>query len=390
MSILDFFKQKKQELPAIENIKFKELEEFIEKQKKEISEKENSLVSSIKNKISELIENLEERTKILDKINLNDKKADERIKLIVRENLNSFVNYLRKLIYNLKNLDAENFDELIKKLNANLYDFEKKSYMNYEKATFIIGKELGSIKDSLAGFSREYNLILNDNKSFFENSKMIHSSETKLNEILNSNKKESEIDAVIDKLAKTRLELEKKNKNLKKEIEDIRQSESYSDEIKQNEEIERIKNNLKKNLSELKESINFKNLSNIFHSNEKKMNIIKNYKEDFNAHFEKGSELIINLLKESKIEIKSILEKINRIDIQKQEIQSIIEIKKNTGINRINDLESDKRKNNSEIENLENQKIKEQKIKEKIKEKKDEIVNELKNELMKINVNLIG
>ena len=388
MSILDFFKQKKQELPAIENIKFKELEEFIEKQKKEISEKENSLVSSIKNKISELIENLEEKTKILDNIKLNNKKADERIKLIVRENLNSFVNYLRKLIYNLKNLDAENFDELIKKLNANLYDFEKKSYMNYEKATFIIGKELGSIKDSLAGFSREYNLILNDNKSFFENSKMIHSSETKLNEILNSNKKESEIDAVIDKLAKTRLELEKKNKNLKKEIEDIRQSESYSDEIKQNEEIERIKNNLKKNLSELKESIDFKNLSNIFHSNEKKMNIIKNYKEDFNAHFEKDSELIINLLKESKIEIKSILEKINRINIQKQEIQSIIEIKKNTGINRINDLESDKRKNNSEIENLENQKIKEQKIKEKIKEKKDEIVNELKNELMKMNVKL--
>ena len=86
--------------------------------------------------------------------------------------------------------------------------------------------------------------------------------------------------------------------------------------------------------SNLKGMINFKALSNVFHVSEKEMNLIKRYKEDFQALFEKddGAE-ILRLFNEANLNNDLVLAKINQIKEKKEEIKINKIIKKiNNGL----------------------------------------------------------
>ena len=124
MSFLDFFKKRKKE-KKLEKIQLKDLETWILNKKEDVKNKKNVVSNLIKEKIIQLIQELGEEIETLEKIDLRERKVEEKTKLIVRENLNNYIKYLRELQTNLKNLENERFDYLIEKINSIFFNFNK-------------------------------------------------------------------------------------------------------------------------------------------------------------------------------------------------------------------------------------------------------------------------
>src|SRR3989344_377682 len=214
MRLFDFLKSKKTETKPIIDVQLKDLERTIKEKKKELSIKEEEILNQVKNKTKLLIKDLEEKSIKLENIDLNQKKTEERVKLIVKENLFYFLSNLKKLINNINNMETEI------------------------------------------------------------------------------------------------LELTKENELFEKSIDKIKKSDSYKNEIDNEILIHEKNQQYEKELLKLRELVNFKALTNVFHSNEKIMNKINNYKNYFKDAFESDSQTIVHLLKEAKIEDNIISKKI--------------------------------------------------------------------------------
>ena len=175
-------------------------------------------------RISQLIQELEEKISTLKKINVDKKKIEEKIKIIVRENLDNYIYYLDELIDKLKKMNE--FDkEIVEKINSIFSDFEKRSKMSYEKATFLIGKELGDIKESIRAFFKDLENILKDNKDLIDKSKIISSTKTNIEKFSNVNGIKLEIEKAIDEYDKKIRNLDNNIKIKEEDIEKIKKSE---------------------------------------------------------------------------------------------------------------------------------------------------------------------
>src|SRR3989344_1099920 len=222
MRLFDFLKSKKTETKPIIDVQLKDLERTIKEKKKELSIKEEEILNQVKNKTKLLIKDLEEKSIKLENIDLNQKKTEERVKLIVKENLFYFLSNLKKLINNINNLETNELSKFIEELNKKFFDFEKKSLINYEKATFLIGKELGDVKDSISNFFKNLNGDLNENKELFDNLKTINICEEKLKKIKELDSRKNEIKNNIKNIEIEILELTKENELFEKSIDNIK------------------------------------------------------------------------------------------------------------------------------------------------------------------------
>ena len=144
---------------------------------------------------------------------------------------------------------------------------------------------------------------------------------------------------------------------------------------------------LEKDLLSLKQSIDFKALTNFFHIFKEQMDIVKSHREDFHTKFkEDDGESISRLLEESKLNNEVTSEKIRQINSKKEEMV------KNEG-----KIEKDETKELSfkitniilEIDNLNNEKVKEGKRNVKIKIDRERIIMEIKGNLIKEGVVIV-
>jgi phosphatidate phosphatase PAH1 len=144
---------------------------------------------------------------------------------------------------------------------------------------------------------------------------------------------------------------------------------------------------LEKDLLSLKQSIDFKALTNFFHIFKEQMDIVKSHREDFHTKFkEDDGESISRLLEESKLNNEVTSEKIRQINSKKEEMV------KNEG-----KIEKDETKELSfkitniilEIDNLNNEKVKEGKRNVKIKIDREGIIMEIKGNLIKEGVVIV-
>ena len=390
MSFLNFFKRKKKE-EKLEKIKLKDLERWILNKKEEVENKKNIVSNLINDKIIQLTQELEKEIETLEKIDLKETKVEEKIKFIVRENLSSYIKYLKELMINLKNLEEEKFDDLIEKIDSTFFNFNKKSSMNFQKATFLIGKELDKVRKSLNYFLKSTDSITKKNKDLIDLSKTIDSVENNLKEINEIQKFEYGIEDNIKELEQKINYLENKTKKIKEEIDNIKQTKEYLEEKEKEEEIWRKREELKKRISELREIIDFKFLANVFHSDKKKMDIIKEYKENFLENFlvnlQNKKTKIIDLLKEAKAKNEEkVLNKIKEIAEKEQEINKS-SFKKNKN-KEIKNLDFEIKNTESKIEELNHKIIKEKKKYEKIKNEKNMLIMLIKDELLKIGAEL--
>ena len=389
MGFIDFLKKiigKEEKLPEVK-IGFNEIESWIENKKSEIENREKEIFVLIKDKISAVVKELDEKLIVLESIDIEQRKVDDRIKLIVKENLSNYIFCAKDFKENLTNLEEEKLQELLVKINKIFLDFNKKSYKSYQKATFLIGDEMADVKNSIIDFSKYLTRILNENKDIIDVIEVISFIKLKLRQVDETNETMSRTNERIQFLDGKIGEIDKRNEEILKEIEEIKKSESYVENLKKQEEVKLNEKELENEIYELKTMIDFKALANFFHIFEEQMSMVKVHKENFQASFQKDNgENILSLLDESKLNNDVITSKIKDINDKKEKI---IKNKETIMGDEIQELSAKIQKARIEIEKLNVEKVKDTKRCEKIKISKVEIINSIKQELAKVDVEMI-
>ncbi len=388
MGFLDFFRKKVEEKNTVpEKLAFSDIENWIEIKTRENNLKEEEALSIIEEKIDNLIKELKDKIIILENFNVSAIKEKDNIKDIVIESRIKYVEFVEELIEKLDALEENKLEEFMNKINKIFFDFNKKSFKTYERATVLIGKEISSIKEDLKFFSKDLLKIFDKNKSildFFRNLQMI---KKKLNEINSINKNLENIRKKKFDLDKKIKGKEKEKKILKQNLDEIKKSIIYLENLSKQEKINVLREELKKDILNLRQLIDFKALISFFHINAEQMKIVKDYKENFIINFNKDDgETIIKLLDEAKLNNNIILEKIEQI---KSKISEIKNLEKNFKEDKTQEIFFKTKNVNYEIDNLEKENFKEEKRKDKLEISRKELISLLKKEIGEMNVDLI-
>ncbi len=385
MEIFNFFRKITKEEKEPEKITINQLENWIKKQDEKIKKQDEKFVKQINALKQELIKSLGESIEHLQNYDLSKKKADQRVKLIVQENFNNYLKYTSNLIQDLDELTNPQSKSLIEKIDDLLINFQKKSELNFQKATFLIG-ETGEIKDSINEFVKQFKIIINENRELIQTNESLIIIKQKQREIQEIDLTEKKIEKNI-KSAETEIDsFNKKIKEIKEEIKKIKNSEDYKKEQKQKQEIDTENKTLDFDFGELKKLINFKELTNKYHKNEKEMGLIREYKENFKESFEKDNgESLKELINE-----KLIVERIEKIKNLKNEIN---QLENNLNLKQgveISIKEAEINRLNQQINSLKEEIGKNNKFMDKITGESEEIIGELKRIFGDVNLRLTG
>lgn len=382
MGILDFLK-KKQEIKEEEIVYKNNLSNWINLKKQQHKEKEQEFLTPIKNKIAKLISELKAEITILEDVDIDAKKVDLRVKIIIKENLKNYLHYLEKMVERLAEVNKR--ENIIENINFIFEDFDKRSKLNYEKITFLVGKEMRATKESIRKFLKDLELILKANKESFEEFEAIGFLEVEIKKLTETEENKSEVSNILNGYFKKIEDLKRNLKNKEEEITEIKKSEKYAQEDKKKQELETKNKELQENTNNLGKSIDFKALSNFYHKFENERILVKEYRNNFKQIIEKeGTQKIEFLLKESKLNNEETLKLFNR---RKEIIQKLTEIiLEDTGVNF---LEKSIEKVKSEINTINSEKkIKEKKLKT-IEEDLDQVLNSIEDKLNKINIKFL-
>lgn len=345
MSWLDIFRKKKEQ--EKEKLSFSEIKGRLEQKQKEIEEAKIQAKKEIQKQVNNFNLEIKEIIQKLKLINLNSRKEEERIKLIVMENLKLYIEYLERLVQSLK--DSDNFEasQYIKNISQIFDNFNKNSKMAFEKATILIGKELGEVKDKIKELSANFNNILKEKADILSKSDAINELKIVLGRLDEDNENKSEIEASIINLESNYKALSEDKIKLEKQIKELKNSSDFA-RLSEEKEIKlKKKQNINNEILKIKEKIDLRFLAKFFHNDKKKSDIIKRYSENFSRVLEEDNNLeIISLVKEAKNIDISELEKIKKdmLEISKQVISEIE--------NKLNNLENKEKKLSFELSGI--------------------------------------
>jgi len=386
MGFFDFFKKKAAVEPQIKRVVFTDIENWVEKKSKEIEYKEKDVFDLIQTKIDSFTEEIPAKIKIVQEVDVNGKKSEDKFKSLTIEGRKKYIEALNDFIANLNNLERKEFETFTKKVDKAFLDFNKNSKMSYERATVLIGKEMADIRDVLKNLSGDLIKIFGDNKKTVAMNKAIFAVKQKLNQINEADKTLKDISDERSSLDLKIKDKEDEKKIILEEIEKIKQSEEYAKNIALSENIKIFENAVEKNILSLRQLIDFKGLANFFHIFEDKMEIVKEHREDFQINFKKDDgKAILNLLEDSKLKNEKISERIAEIHGTQEKIMiDRLEIKPDT----TEDLYVQTTKILLDIGNLKNEKSREEKRVEKIKASKEELLGNLVDDFKKVDIEL--
>lgn len=372
MSWLDFLRKKKETKQESNIINISELNGFVKNELETIANKTKKVQESVRQKISNLISELNDELDVLQKISLKEKKENDRIKNIVLENLRVYHSYLKKLIENLENLQLN--EEYLRNISSLLEHFNKKSRQSFEKATILIGKELEKVRNSLRNFTKDFNETLSENKSLFDKEKLLHNLNSTLAEFKNEKCMISTV--VITNLEKDLKDIAYNKKEIEKKIEDLTQSMMYKKIIETREQWKQEISILYRENTNLKQDLNLKALAKYFHKDLRKRTLIKSYTDNFTKTLKEDKNLeIMSLLKEAKIKFnEEIIKRLQYKNLRSHEWQETEAEKQ------LNALEEEKKQLLSNIERIEMQIEQEKKKKEKLQKKIEKTIEIIKNQ----------
>lgn len=373
MIFFDFLKRKKENKKKI--IKFQELDTILEIEFKDIEKNIKNIKEQTKQKTLQLISELKNHILNLKSINLEERKEQEKIKFIVKENLNLYISYLQKLIEQLEALDYNDKD-YFNKIDSIFNNFKKLSVKSFEKATILIGKELDEVRESIKKFSRNFDKTINGNKNLFEKEQRIIILKNLITELKDKKRLEPQLDYSLQKLEKDLKELEEKKETIKKNLENLKNSDDYAKALEEKEKFNQNIEKIEQEIFELKRKIDFKYLLKYFHNDKNKTPLLKKYAENFKDALTQDANLeIIDIIREIKPDFNT--EKL------KETRQKIVELKnwKEPLINeQLKKIEEEIEKLTSKIQYIKNEIELEKKKKERFQEKEDEIKKEIKNQ----------
>lgn len=246
---------------------------------------------------------------------------------------------------------------------------------------------MANIKNTFKTFSADLLEIFNNNNEIAESFQQIELIKSKLNSLNPIDGNKAGISNKIASISEKINLMKKENSRLLDEIEEIKQSADYQNMLEGRGKILLLNEDLKNNISGLRQLIDFKALANFFHINPEQMTLVKNHREDFHVNFEKdGGEMIIGLLDISKLNNDEIKKKIEKISSKLKEVENHKgEMKEDGTIElyfRIKEIVI-------EIDNLKIEKINEEKRDEKLKANEEELMGSLKQELGRMNVEIV-
>lgn len=367
-----------------EKVSFESIHEWIEKRKNTMHIKEKVVLKTIEEKITLLVKELNEKVTKLEKVDLNSINSEKRINAIVKSSINNYVGQIKSLSNNLNGLKNENLDELVKKTKQYFLDFNKKTFVNYQKASFLIDEELRDLHKSVVWFSDFFTKILQENKELIDFYAVMDDIEKKTAKIKETEKNIDDITKNIRSIKK-KMEITKESiQKDSKRIEEIKKSEEYQNNLKLLEDVQKTENELLDEIYKIKQNIDFKALGNIYHSSDKKMEILKSHRDNFANSFQKDDgEQIISLLGEAKFPTEVIIEKKHKIaNIKHKLAKEKSMIRKDE----TKDLSDAIAKSNLDLNTLNDELEKEAKRLNKLETNKEEQIVSLKEDLQKVNV----
>ncbi len=365
-------------------IEFSNLNSWLKSNKEKNKKTQEEIIKEIFNIKNQHLEELNEQIKILREINIDEIKAEDKIRFIVKENLQYYLNHLNQLIENLREIEEDRVNQLIDEIISSINEFDKKSKLNYEKSTFLIGKELGKSREIISRLIND----LKKNQSSYENPinkiRIINQIELILKQRQKIKKEKFRYESEIEENKKQILNLNKKIESKNLNITKIKESQEFKEQEKLKKEKEILKNNLKKELFRLKSLTDFKQLTNFYHSFKKEMEQINRFKENFISEYNNNSETLLKLIKESKIDNEQIQKKIDEISQIKQNLESI-----KTTSNNIPEMQKEINELNERIKELENKNNKFTNKLEKTESELNENKSDIKNKLKEIDIELV-
>lgn len=394
MGLKDFLRKltqsRKAEEPEKEKVSLSDLGAWTENKIKDLKSQEKATLDFIQKKVEFLANELKEKINAAESFDVNLKKAEERIKSAVEEGRKKYLESVEYLIDGLNNLKKEKLEKAIADANRIFSDFNKKSGMSYERATILIGKEMGEIKESLKTFSKSLIKIFDENKGLVESSRIVSLIKLKLSQFEKIEQEIKQIDSEIIFLNNEISEKEKESREILAEIDAIKKSPEYLKKLEKQEKIKLLQSELGKEISDLRPLIDFKALGDFYHIFEDKMQMVKVHIGDFQANFQKDNgNSIIGLLEVAKLNSKNISNKLNQIHKKKEEILKLeAELEDEKNKDKTNELYSASTKAILEIGDLKNKKSREEKRLKKLKANKEEIISKLKENLEKFETEL--
>lgn len=379
MGIFNFLKKNAQ-VKENEVLSQNQLPEWLLNKKNQHKEKEQEFLSPIRERISQLIEELKQEIIILENVDFDKKKVDSRIKLIVKENLRNYIGYLQKMIERLNEIDKR--EKIVDKINFVFEDFNKKSMISYEKITFIVGKEMQATKDSVKKFLKDLERILKGNKKDFEEFSTIELLEKDIKELEDVEENKFKFLKVLNEDLQRLKNLEEDLINKEKEVKELKHSDKFREEENKRKDLEIKKQELNKNINNLNSLIDFKALSSFYHKFEDEMKLVKEYKEQFKQTLQRlKPNNLANLLKEAKLDSDKILELIQEIDDKENQIlDTVID---DFGIN---NLEREIVRLKSEIQVIESEKVAKEKRLRILDQDLNKVFDGIKEKLKKLGV----
>jgi hypothetical protein len=381
MRFLDLFRKKKEEKPVvIEKVPFEELTFWIERNAQTLAKDKEVFTNAVKLRISQLVNELESGIKDLYCINWKKIRTEERIKKIVRENLNNYIFHLQQLKLNLDNLEEV---ERIKIDNV-FENFDKRAGKNYQKSTFLIGKELAIINENVSKLFRDLDNLQEENKTLLDRIEVIFNVKKTLNELENTQNLILEVDSNIEKTHNKIEALQSKIRENNDQVEKIKKSKDFQTWQTKNEYNTHVKYKRDSLIGVLREMIDLKLLAKMWHENKNEMKIVKMYRENFKKAFdeEKGEVL------------KELITSLDNKDLIHKNMQEIFDIDREVmgitlGKSLTSDLEDSIKKTQGEIESLNAEKTNKVKMIKKLGIEKRKIKEIVKDSLRGIGIEVV-
>jgi DNA repair exonuclease SbcCD ATPase subunit len=347
-----------------------------------VGTKNHGLKQQIEKRIALFEGEVNNSIEILRNVDLSKRKEYERIKITVQDNLHLYVDYLKKLLNDLKKIDEKELAGYFNRIFSCLNEFNRNSRVSYEKATYLIGREMASARSLVKQFGQDISTLAEQNKPFFEETKQAEKLSNLNNELEESKKLEKDIRQDISYLDKKIESLGNEAKSLGNEVIDIKNSSDYRKEAEEKQEHLKEQGDLDLHLQTIKQKIDFKALARVFHHDKKKAQLIKEYSHNFKEALKEDETLKIiemtndsqNLDVSSLKELRALLQS-SSFSVSKTE-KKISELEDKMG-----SFESEKAAAKARI-NEENKKL------ERIAKKQEKIISELRNLLAQRSISL--
>jgi hypothetical protein len=363
-----------------ESISFEQLPKKIEALIKESSAKNQGLRKQIDERISAFALDIGGLINNLKQVDLSKRKEYDKIKVAVKQNLELYIFYLDKLSKDLKKLEDGDLGKHIDKIFLILNDFNKASYAPFEKATFLIGKEMAAARNAVMAFAQDMNRIVEDNKTFFEEAKLINQVNNLVKEAVQAEALSKDAEFKIANFGEKIKSLREEHENTKKEIDNVKNSEDYKKDSEEKEDYIRKQNLLEKELQLIRQKTELKSLAKVFHHDKKKSHLIKEYSNDFKKALKSDETLeIVRMVEEvQKIDISSLK------GIQEKLAESSMPVTKTDKA--ILGLEDKLKSIESEVINKEAAINEEKRKQERLAKKKEKTIGELRGLVKPLNI----